>query len=184
METYEPSTLADARTEKGTDGRWTLVFVRDFPHPPARVWRALTRPAELGEWAPYTADRDLDNVGPATLTMIDGEERVDIAVDVTEVETQRVLAYSWGTDLLRWELAATPSGTRLTLHHTVADRSWVPKVAAGWHICLDVADRLLSGNAIPPIRGDEARAHGWDSLRDAYATKLDIPGDEPSEPRR
>ncbi|GAA1885128.1 SRPBCC family protein [Asanoa iriomotensis] len=180
METYEPSTLADARAEQATDGRWTLVFIRDFPHPTARVWRALTKPADLGEWAPYTADRDLDTTGPATLTMIDGDEHVDMAVEVTLVDPERALAYSWGTDLLRWELTRTESGTRLTLHHTVADRSWIPQVAAGWHICLDVADRLLAGNPVGPIRGNEARAHGWDSLRDAYAMKLDVPTDEPS----
>ncbi|MEV0713300.1 SRPBCC family protein [Asanoa sp. NPDC050611] len=178
METYEPSTLADARAEQATDGRWTLVFIRDFPHPPARVWRALTKPADLTEWAPYTADRDLDTLGPATLTMIDGDEHVDIAVEVTQADPEHTLAYSWGTDLLRWDLAPTASGTRLTLRHTVADASWVPQVAAGWHICLDVADRLLEGNPIAPIRGNKARAHGWDSLRDAYATKLDIPTDE------
>lgn len=175
MVTYEPSPLADVRAEQATDGRWTLVFVRDLPHPPARVWRALTTPADLGEWAPYTADRDLAKPGPATLTMIDGDERGDIAVEVTEVDPEHTLAYSWGTDVLRWDLAPTASGTRLTLHHTVADPSWITQVAAGWHICLDVADHLLADNPIGPIRGNAARAHGWESLRDSYATKLDIP---------
>jgi uncharacterized protein YndB with AHSA1/START domain len=180
METYEPSTLAEARAERAADGRWTLVFVRDFPHPPARVWRALTAPAELGEWAPYTADRDLTATGPATLTMIDADEHTDIPVEVTRVDPERELTHTWGEDLLRWELAPTAAGTRLTLRHSVADRSWVPQVAAGWHICLDVADHLLAGDPIGPIRGNAARAHGWDSLRDAYATKLDIPVEEES----
>ncbi len=178
METYEPSPLGDVRAEQAIDGRWTLVFVRDFPHPPPRVWRALTAPADLGEWAPYTADRDLASLGPATLTMIDGDEHVDIAVEVTEVEPERTLSYSWGTDLLRWDLAPIRSGTRLTLHHTVADPSWVAQVAAGWHICLDVADHLMAEDPIGPIRGDAARAYGWETLRDAYTTKLDIPTEE------
>jgi uncharacterized protein YndB with AHSA1/START domain len=178
MVTYEASPLADARAEQGADGRWTLVFVRDFPHPPPRVWRALTAPAELGEWAPYTADRELSARGPATLTMIDGDEHVDIAVEVTEVDPERALTYSWGTDVLRWVLSPTAAGTNLTLHHTVADQSWIPQVAAGWHICLDVADHAMAGTPIGPIRGNAARAYGWETLRDAYATKLDVPTSE------
>ncbi|SNT45340.1 Uncharacterized conserved protein YndB, AHSA1/START domain [Asanoa hainanensis] len=174
METYEPGPLADVRAEQAIDGRWTLVFVRAFPHPPARVWRALTAPADLGEWAPYTADRDLATLGPATLTMIDGDERSDIAVEVTEVDPERSLTYTWGADVLRWDLAPTGDGSRLTLHHTLADPSWIAQVAAGWHICLDVADHLMGENPIGPIRGDAARAYGWESLRDAYATKLDV----------
>ncbi|MEV4624602.1 SRPBCC family protein [Asanoa sp. NPDC049573] len=178
MKDYEPGPLAEARTERASEGRWALVFIRDFPHPPPRVWRALTVPAELGEWAPYTADRDLAALGPATLTMIDSDQHSDIAVEVTEVDPERSLTYSWGTDLLRWDLVATPTGSRLTLHHTVSDPSSVTQVAAGWHICLDVAERLLSGNPVGPIRGNEARAYGWESLRDAYALKLDHPSTE------
>ncbi|MDG4821962.1 SRPBCC family protein [Asanoa sp. WMMD1127] len=178
MKSYEPSPLADVRAEQAIDGRWTLVFVRDFPHPPTRVWRALTEPAELTEWAPYTADRNLSTLGPAKLTMIDGEERVDIPVEVTDVDPERALVYTWDTDLLRWQLTPTAIGTRLTLHHTVNDPSWISQVAAGWHICLDVADHLLADDPIGPIRGNAARAYGWEPLRDAYATKLDIPTED------
>ena len=34
------------------------------------------------------------------------------------------------------------------------------------------------GNPVGPIRGNEARAYGWESLRDAYALKLDLPPTE------
>jgi hypothetical protein len=57
----------------------------------------------------------------------------------------------------------------------VEGRDWVPKVAAGWHLCLDVAELLLDGRPIGPIRGDEARNYGWDELNQAYAEKLSIP---------
>jgi hypothetical protein len=49
----------------------------------------------------------------------------------------------------------------------------LPKVAAGWHLCLDVAERLLDGRPIGPIRGEDARNHGWEELHDAYAEKLE-----------
>ena len=33
-------------------------------------------------------------------------------------------------------------------------RSWLSKVAAGWHICLDVAERQLAGDPVGRIVAD------------------------------
>jgi Activator of Hsp90 ATPase homolog 1-like protein len=93
---------------------------------------------------------------------------------VTRADPPTVLEYAWGKDLLRWQLSPTEQGTRLTLEHTVEDRDLVPKVAAGWHICLVVAERLLDGAPIGPIRGEDARNYGWDELNEAYAAALGI----------
>ncbi|MCM2423807.1 SRPBCC domain-containing protein [Streptomyces sp. RKAG293] len=90
-------------------------------------------------------------------------------------EPPALLEYALNTDLLRWELAATDTGTRLTLRHTVKDRDWIPKVAAGWHLCLDVAERLLEGRPIPPIGGTAAVGFGWSELNEQYAQKSGIP---------
>ena len=71
-----------------------------------------------------------------------------------------LLEYTWGDDVLRWQLEPTRRGTRLTLLHTMDDHAMLPKVAAGWHICLDVADQAMSGNPIRPHRrrrGQELR---------------------------
>ena len=46
-------------------------------------------------------------------------------------------------------------------------------VAAGWHLCADVLQRLLDGDPVPVIRGRDAMNHGWAALRDAYAERLD-----------
>jgi hypothetical protein len=75
---------------------------------------------------------------------------------------------------LRWTLEATDTGTRLTLRHTLEDRSWVSKVTAGWHICLDVAEFYLAGHPIGRIVADAAREHGWERLNDEYARRLDV----------
>jgi uncharacterized protein YndB with AHSA1/START domain len=172
--TFQPSPLAEVacRTDRQ---RWTLVFVRVLPHSPAKVWTALTDPGQLRAWAPFTADRDLGRVGAATLTMIDGDVSESSAAPVTRAERPSLLEYTWGTDLVRWQLAPIGSGTRLSLEHTVGDRQWVPKVAAGWHLCLDVAERLLAGQPVEPIRGEDAKNHGWERLHDAYAETLGIP---------
>ena len=60
----------------------------------------------------------------------------------------------------------------LTLRHTVDKPELAPMMAAGWHLCLDVADHLLDGDPVGPIRGAEAMDFGWDELRDAYAERL------------
>ena len=172
--TSQPGPLADVTAEPASSpaGGWTLVFVRDLRHAPEKVWAALTEPGHLRAWAPFVPDRDLADAGPATLTMIDGDSAEDTAAVVRRAEPPTLLEYTWGDDLLRWELAPAAAGTRLTLRHRVADRDWLAKVAAGWHLCLDVAERLLDGRPVPPIRGDDARNHGWDELSEAYAAKL------------
>ncbi|MEU1724935.1 SRPBCC domain-containing protein [Nonomuraea sp. NPDC005692] len=98
-----------------------------------------------------------------------------MAAEVVRVRPPELLEHTFGTDLLRWELAATGGGTRLTLRHTVLDRDLLPQAAAGWHICLDVAERLLEGRPIPPIRGAAAVDFGWPELNDRYARELDVP---------
>lgn len=173
-EPFDPGPLADVGC-RTADDRWSLVFVRDLRHPRERVWAALTDPAQLREWAPFTADRSLDRTGAATLTMIDSESPQDLPASVHRAEPPALLEYTWGTDLLRWELAATDLGTRLTLLHTVTERGSVPKVAAGWHLCLVVAERLLDRRPIGPIRGEDAFNYGWRELYDGYAKKLGIP---------
>ncbi|GAA0961662.1 SRPBCC family protein [Virgisporangium aurantiacum] len=171
--TFEPGPIAPIRKED----RWTLVFVRDLRHPRPKVWTALTDPAHLDAWSPFRTDRDLGTTGPATLTMVDGAYEVDTPAVVEKADPPALLEYRWGDDLLRWELAEVDGGTRLTLRHTVQAEDQLPKVAAGWHICLDVADRLLAGNPVPVIRGAEAKKYGWQDLADAYAARLDLEED-------
>ncbi|MER7332196.1 MULTISPECIES: SRPBCC family protein [unclassified Micromonospora] len=169
--TFRPGPPAEVALDRA-DGHSTLVFVRDLRHPPATVWAALTDPARLREWAPFLADRDLGAPGPAVLTLVDGDAAEDQPATVRRAEPPHLLEYTWGEDVLRWELAAAGTGTRLTLRHTVADAGTAPMAAAGWHLCLDVAAHLLDGDPVGPIRGAEAMEFGWPALRDAYAARL------------
>jgi hypothetical protein len=61
---YAPGAPSGAEVRKDGD-KWTLVLVRDLPHPPAKVWKALTEPEHLREWAPFDSDRYLGAVGTA-----------------------------------------------------------------------------------------------------------------------
>ena len=113
----------------------------------------------------------IDGPGDADDGGRDGSEKS--AITVRRVEPPRLLEYTWGEDVLRWELEATDGGTRLTLRHTVADRDWLARVAGGWHICLDVAERMMAGRPVGRIVGEEAKAYGWEDLHKAYAAGLE-----------
>ena len=178
---YRPSALADvARTESDTG--WTLVFTRDLAHPIEKVWRAVTERAQLREWAPYAPDRDLTGEGAATLAMIDGEGgEQPMAGEVRRFDPPRLLEHDLGSDVLRWELAPIAEGTRLVLRHSFADGAWSSALAAGWHICLDVADALLAGAPVGPIVGTAALDHGWDELNRQYAGVLGVAPARPWE---
>jgi hypothetical protein len=52
--------------------------------------------------------------------------------------------------------------------------------AAGWHICFDVVDGLLSGNPLGRIVGAEAMKFGWQRLHAEYAKQFGI--EPPSRP--
>jgi uncharacterized protein YndB with AHSA1/START domain len=172
--TFDAGPLAPVHAESDGD-RWILVFTKDLRHPPAKVWAALTDPDRVGQWAPFECDRDLGTTGPATLTMIDGDTRTPLQTTVTRAEPPSLLEYGFGPDRLCWELTPTDEGTRLTLRDTVADRDWLPKVAAGWHLCLLVAQHLLDHHPIPVIRGRAAAEYGFEQLQDQYVHQLHIP---------
>lgn len=155
--------------------RWTLVFVRELRHPRDKVWSALTDPAQLRAWSPFDVDRDLGRTGDVVLSMAGaGREAEDFGATVRRAERPALLEYTWGEDLLRWELEATASGTRLTLRHTT-DRAWLARASAGWHIVIDVMARLLEGKPVGRIVGEEAKHYGWQQLDETYARMLGVP---------
>ena len=92
--------------------------------------------------------------------------------EVLTVEQPWRLHHRFGDDLLRWTLFEQAGGTRLVLHHTITDGDMRFMVAAGWHICVVVLDRLLAGAAIGPIVGEDALAYGFEDLRSGYEARL------------
>ena len=171
-ETYMPGPAAGAEVRKDAD-KWTLILVRELRHPPERVWQALTDPAQLREWAPFDADRNLANVGPVKLSTVGAPTPQVSETTVNRADAARLLEYSWGGDL-RWELEPRGSGTRLTLWHNI-DRGYISWGAAGWHICMDVLDRLLAGQPIGRIVGADAmKFDGWQRLNAEYAKQFGV----------
>jgi hypothetical protein len=96
-----------------------------------------------------------------------------------------VLEYNWGGNDIRWKLEAFGGGTRLTLWHNI-DRRFISMGAAGWHICFDVLDHLLSGTPIGRIVGGEAMKFDWQRLNGEYTEQFGIeaPNWPPNAPKR
>jgi len=167
-EQYTPGPASGAQVRKDDADKWTLIVVRELRHPPEKVWRALTDPAHLREWAPFVVDASLGAVGTVNLTWVGNPKPQEITV--TRADAPKVLEYGD----TRWELEALGGGTRLTLWHNI-DRRFISWGAAGWHICLDVLDRLLSGTPIGRIVGAEAMKFvGWQRLNAEYARQFGI----------
>ena len=74
---------------------------------------------------------------------------------------------------MRWQLEAIGGGTRLTLWTNI-DRRYIAMGAAGWHMCFDVLDHLLSGTPIGRIAAGEAMKFGWPRLNSEYAQQFGI----------
>ena len=73
---------------------------------------------------------------------------------------------------MRWELENVDGGTRLTLWTNI-DRRFMAMGAAGWHLCFDVLDNLLSGEPIGRIVGPDAlKVEGWQRLHSQYAKQF------------
>ncbi|MET0969211.1 MAG: SRPBCC domain-containing protein [Tardiphaga sp.] len=96
----------------------SVVVERDFPHPPDKLWRALTQPHLIEEWLMTCGDFQ---------PVVDhrfGFQAEWGAVDcvVTAVEPGKVLAYTWtglGIDsVVTWTLTPTDAGTLLRMEQT------------------------------------------------------------------
>jgi uncharacterized protein YndB with AHSA1/START domain len=167
-EPYTPGPASGAQVRKDGE-KWTLILIRELRHAPEKVWQALTDPAHLREWAPFEADGSLATVGATVNFTWVGTGRQQ-ATTVTEADAPEVLEYGD----IRWELEAFGGGTRLTLWHKI-DPRFISWGAAGWHICFDVLDRLLSGTPIGRLAGGDAvQFGGWQRLKAEYAKQFGV----------
>jgi uncharacterized protein YndB with AHSA1/START domain len=173
-EQYAPGPASGAQIRKDGE-KWTLVLVRELRHSPEKVWQALTDPSQLREWAPFDADESLGTAGrKVKLTTVGAPTPLVSEMTVKRADAPKVLEYNWGGQDIRWELDASGGGTRLTLWHNI-NRNFIAMGAAGWHICFDVLDHLLSGTPIGRmVGGDALQFGGWQRLHAEYAAQFGV----------
>ncbi|MGC4192266.1 MAG: SRPBCC family protein [Thermomicrobiales bacterium] len=155
------------------DDRFTLTFIRDFPHPIVQVWEAITNPAmTIRWWAETRIDlRPGGQFDARWLNSDDGKPRHWTTGIVQRLDPPRLIEHTNSDHgLLRWELAETsPSSTRLTFtNEFTGEAKWVPMSLAGWHVHLDHLAEALVGKAVdwPAWYLDFLPA--WQSLNDTY----------------
>ena len=108
-------------------GTQSIFLKYDLPHPPAKVWRALTEPELLAAWLMANDMRALAGhrftFKQQPTPWWDGI----VHCEVLELKPHKRLSYTWrsgpessGLDtVVTWTLTPTPSGgTRLTLEHS------------------------------------------------------------------
>ena len=169
---YAPGPANIAHVEKDGD-KWTLVLVKELHHSRENVWAALTDPAQLREWAPFDADANMAAPGTKVkLTTVGAPTPMVSETTVTRADAPELLEYTWGGYDMRWQLEPIAGGTRLTLWTNI-DRRYIAMGAAGWHLCLDVLDHLLSGTPLGRIVGPDAmKVDGWQRLHADYAKQF------------
>ena len=100
----------------------SLVIEREMPHPPDKIWRALTQGALIGEWLMK------NDFQPAVghrfsfrSTPVPGWDGV-IDSEVLVIEPNSRLSYSWATmgtmSVVTWTLTPTKAGTHLRMEQS------------------------------------------------------------------
>lgn len=102
-------------------GTRSVVVERDIPHPPERIWRALTRPHLIAEWLMKNDFKP--DVGHRF--NLSGEWGGVLDCEVLAVEPERRLSYTWNfahedpaynlASVVTFTLAPTATGTLLRM---------------------------------------------------------------------
>ena len=133
----------------------TLVVERVIPHPPEKIWRALTQSALLEDWLmkndfqPALGRRFTFRAPP--MPHWDGV----VDCEVLAIEPHRRLSYSWNAagglqTTVTWTLTAVEGGTRLRMEQSgfgPQDDNNYKGAAYGWPRNIDALEKLVAGLA-------------------------------------
>lgn len=149
------------------DGRWRLRFTRRFPHPPEKVWRALTEPEHLAAWFPTDIEGERRTGAPLRFVFRGGEGPT-IDGEMVACDPPSLLELRWGgSETLRFELRPDGDGTLLTFVDTFDEIGKAARDAAGWHACLDALALHLDDRPAPA-----EPAERWQRLHATYVERF------------
>jgi uncharacterized protein YndB with AHSA1/START domain len=95
----------------------SVIVEKQFPHPPEKVWRALTESSLIEQW--LMKNDFQPNTGHAFQLRMDPVPNWNGIIDckVVAVEPNRTLSYTWGTlgmeSLVTFTLTPTDTGTHV-----------------------------------------------------------------------
>jgi len=95
----------------------SIVVERELPHPPEKIWRALTQPHLIEEWL---MKNDFKPAVNHRFTLRGDWGAVDCRV--LSMEPHKSLSYTWGAmgleSVVSWTLTPTATGTHLRMEQT------------------------------------------------------------------
>jgi len=89
--------------EQLPDGRWRLRFTRTLPHPPEKVWRAVTEPEHLARWFPTTIEGERSSGAPLRFSFPRAQAE-PFTGEMLAYDEGSAMELSWGGDIVRLEL--------------------------------------------------------------------------------
>lgn len=163
--------IKDADLPRFVD-RFTIEYVRTFPHPIDRVWRAITDPKEFAAWF-IPGSVDLKAGGSYSFGGC-ADVEPDFAGKVVAIDPPRLIRFSGGPGHIKgrdegwfeFKLSEIKGGTRMVFTEKfpadaveylesprefiggdlpVPRAPWKPGVVGGWHDIFDALSDHLSG---------------------------------------
>ena len=171
--------MAKAELARFVD-RYTVEYLRTFPHPIERVWKAIVDPAEIGQWFVPPTRWDLREGGSYRFDD-------DMSGPILAYEPPRLIRFQDTTKngpdaWFQFELEAVKGGTRMRFsQHTTPgvvheqqpehawDTCWYPGMLGGWHAAFENLRDLLVSGAVNKSH-DRTREH---ELTDTYRAHVD-----------
>src|SRR5271169_5792653 len=102
---------------EATSAMRSVIIERDLPHPPEKIWRALTQGPLIEEWL---MKNDFKPVVDHRFKLSADWGSVDC--QVMAVEPNKTLSYTWGAfglgSLVTWTLTPTSTGTHLRMEQS------------------------------------------------------------------
>jgi uncharacterized protein YndB with AHSA1/START domain len=130
----------------------SVVIEREMPHPPEKIWRALTQPHLIEEWL---MKNDFKPVVGHTFNLR-GEWGGVLDCEVLNVEPNRTLSYTWNfthedaafdlRSVVTFTLTPTGSGTHLRVEQSgfrPEQKQAYGGAHAGWKQFFEKLDQLL-----------------------------------------
>ena len=130
----------------------SLVIEKELPHPPEKIWRALTQGSLIKDWL---MDNDFEPVVGHKFTFrstpVPNWDGI-INCEVLVLEPNKKLSYSWGTmgtaSIIDWTLSATARGTLVRMEQSGfgPDQDAAYKGATwGWTKFMGNLERVVAG---------------------------------------
>lgn len=147
---------------------WVLRFERQLSVSPERVFQAVTQDDELKHWYPTTIEGE--RVAGAALRLeFTGDDGPPLEGQLLAIQAPSLFEFTEGSNHLKFVMDARDGGCWLTfVHRFEKGGSGSPaRTASGWHICLDLLEAQVTGQAAAWSRDDR-----WSDLHAEYVERF------------